>query len=155
MLTNRSNPTQKAAPKEARLQVLVAPFKDLRLALRLEGIQKVIRMPEIFKSGEKSLGVAHIGDREAIVVDLHQKIYGCPNSQPERYLVVVQAGDRLYGIPVTTLPTIMMIPASALHDLPLEYRDRDSLGIASHVATLPHGTETKTLFLLDPAHLFD
>lgn len=150
-------PTKTAVkPKEATLQILVFPFKDLHLALRLEGVQKVIQTPEIFRSGQKLLGVTHFENREAIVIDLHQKIYGCPNPQPESHLVITQASDhQLYGIPVTMLPTLIRVAVSSLHPLPTEYRDRDTLGIASHITTLSQGTAIQTLFLLDPAQLFN
>jgi chemotaxis signal transduction protein len=163
-----------ARPKEETLQVLVFPFKDLHLALRLEGVQKVIRKPEIFRSGQKSLGMAHFEDQEAIVIDLHQRIYGHPNLQPESHLVIAKSvmaksvitelEPQLYGILVATLPTMMAIGVSALRPLPAEYRDRDPLGIASHIATIqqhaapqnvaPQSTGSKTLFLLDPMRLF-
>jgi len=129
-----------ARPKEETLPVLVFPFKDLHLALRLEGVQKVIRKPEIFRSGQKPLGMAHFEDQEAIVIDLHQKIYGCPNSQPEGHLVIVRSESQFYGIPVATLPTMMAIGVSTLRPLPAEYRDRDTLGIASHIATIPQSS---------------
>ena len=145
-----------AKPKEATLQILVMPLQDLQLALRLEGIYKVIRMPEIFKSGRKALGVAHFEGEEAIVIDLHQKIYDCPNPQVEPYLILVlSSAQRLYSIPAPSLPSLVTIPVSTLKPLPADYRDRDTLGIASHIATVGQGTETRTFFLLDPDRLFD
>ena len=132
-------------------RVLTTPFKNLHLALRMEGVHKVIRMPEVYKSGQKTLGLAQFDNREVIIIDLHQQIYGCPNPEPERYVVVVQANDdRFFGIPVNTLPTMLTIPEDSLKPLPPDYRQRDTLGIASHLISLEVGTEKQTMFLLDP-----
>lgn len=145
--------TPKARP--ATLSVLVMPFQHLWLATPVADIRKVIRMPEIYKSGQKTLGLAHFGDREAIVIDLHQKIYACPNPQRETHLVVIQAhSDRLFGIPATTLPTLMHLPQAELKAIPADYRNADTLGIASHLVTLAKDNQSQTIFLLDPAKLF-
>lgn len=141
--------------KPSTLRVLVAPCNTLHLALRMEGVQKVIRMPEVYKSGQKTLGLAQFDHQEAIIIDLHQQIYGCPNPEPERYVIVVQAtGDRLFGIPVTTLPIMRAVPEASLKPLPPDYRQHDTLGIASHLITLETGPDQQTMFLLDPARMF-
>lgn len=152
-----STKLQPTTPKtrQPTVAALVMPFKDLFLATPVGDVRKVIRMPEIYKSGQKTLGLTHFGDREAIVVDLHQKIYQCPNPQFEKYLVVIQAeGDRLFGIPATTLPTLMHLPQAEFKELPAAYREFDTLGIASHLVTLETGHHTQTIFLLDPTRIF-
>jgi chemotaxis signal transduction protein len=146
---------KKTPTRTSALKVLVIPVQNLSLALKLEGVQKVVPTPQIFKSGQKSLGVAHFDDQEAIVIDLHQKIFGAPNAQPERYVVLVRASDQqLYGIPTTILPVLQEVPLESLNPLPVEYRDRDTLGIASHTVALPQPETEQTLFLLDPDRLF-
>jgi chemotaxis signal transduction protein len=132
------------------LSMLVAPFGNLCIAVPMAGVQKVIRTPEIFKSGERSLGVAHFEAREVIVVDLHQKIYGSANPQYERYVVVTEiSSGQLYGILCTKLPTLITVPWTELRPLPEEYRKRDPLGIASHVASIVQNGEAQTIFLVD------
>lgn len=146
---------RRTTTKISTLPVLVAPFKNLQLALRMEGVQKVIRMPEVYKSGQKTLGLAQFEHQEAIIIDLHQTIYGCPNPEPERYVIVVRAtGDRLFGIPVTILPIMLAVPEASLRPLPPDYRQHDTLGIASHLITLETGPDKQTMFLLDPARMF-
>lgn len=113
----------------------------------MAGVVKVIRTPEIFKSGQRALGIAHFEGREVVVVDLHQKIYGSTNVQYEKYVVITEVADQLYGILVTQLPTLVTIPWTELKPLPAEYRQRDPLGIASHVASIAQGT----VFLVDLA----
>lgn len=137
------------------LAVLVLPFKHLFLALHLTQVQQVLRMPEVYKGGQTSLGLAHFKEREAIVLDLHEKIYHCPNPEPERYLVVLATGDdRLFALPVVALPALVNLPTTELRPLPPDYREQDTLGIASHLATLTKGEQTQTIFLLDPERLF-
>ncbi|OLP16313.1 hypothetical protein BST81_22220 [Leptolyngbya sp. 'hensonii'] len=137
------------------LRVLVIPLQNLHLALSLDGIQKVVRTPQVFKSGEKVLGVAHFEDQEVIIVDLHQQIFGVPNPQPEIYVVVVRAtNQQLYGIPTPTLPGLQELPLESLNPLPPDYRARDTLGIASHTVSTQSAQEAQTLFLLDPDRLF-
>jgi chemotaxis signal transduction protein len=134
----------------AALSVLIAPFGNLFLAVPMTGVQKVIRTPEIFKSGARSLGVAHFEGRDVIVVDLHQKIYGSPNPQYEKYVIVTEIpSGHLYGVLATHLPTLVTLPCAELRPLPEEYRQRDPLGIASHVASIVHNGETQTVFLVD------
>jgi hypothetical protein len=41
------------------------------------------------------------------------------------------------------------IPTQGLHPLPSDYRDRDTLGIASHVISMEYNGEQTTIFLLD------
>jgi purine-binding chemotaxis protein CheW len=142
----------------AALSVLIAPFGNLFLAVPMTGVQKVIRTPEIFKSGARThagispsaLGVAHFEERDVIVVDLHQKIYGSPNPQSEKYVIVTEIpSGHLYGVLATHLPTLITIPPTSLRPLPEEYRQRDPLGIASHVASIIYNGATQTVFLVD------
>jgi chemotaxis signal transduction protein len=132
------------------ISMLVAPFGNLSLAVSMVGVQKVIRTPEIFKSGERSLGMARFEGREVIVVDLHQKIYGAANPQYEKYVIVTEIPNgQLYGILCTKLPTLVTVPWEELRPLPEDYRKRDPLGIASHVASIAHNGNTQTIFLVD------
>lgn len=138
--------------KEATIKILVFPIGKLHLAAKLDGVIKVIRMPEIFKSGDKLLGIANFEDQEVIVVDIHEKIYGQSVSKAKGFLVIIQNTKNLCGITVPSLPTIKEIPLSALQPLPNEYRDRDTLGIASHIAQVPMDKDKDTMqtaFLLD------
>jgi chemotaxis signal transduction protein len=135
---------------QTTLSILVAPFGNLALAVSMAGVQKVIRTPEIYKSGERSLGVARFEEREVIVVDLHQKIYGTANPQYEKYVIVTEIpSGQLYGILCTQLPTLVTLPLEELRPLPEDYRKRDPLGIASHVAAIAHNGGTQTIFLVD------
>lgn len=156
-----------ATSPQATLPVLIAPCQAIVFALPLAGVQKVIRSPQIFRSGAESLGITPFAGRDAIVLDLHQQLYGSPDPQPAAYVVIVQTRhDRLYGLPTQALPIMRQIPQSDLRPLPPDYRSRDRLGIASHVITLAtdraasdsqnadRSNNHQTLFLLDPDRIF-
>ena len=128
--------TRSTKPKIATLKVLVFSLGHLYLAMRLEGVEKVIPMPEVIKSGAKSLGVTHFEDREAIVLDLYQTIYNRSATKGDGYLVMLQTDQNLYGITVPTLPMMKELPVADFHPVPTDYRDRDALGIADQMTQI-------------------
>jgi purine-binding chemotaxis protein CheW len=141
--------------QSSTLKVLAFPLGNLYLGLRLELVQKIIPTPEIFRSGQKPLGIAHFDNQEVIILDPYQKLYRCPNPHEASYMVIIQnARQDLYGIPLTTVPTLRELPLSTLRLLPPAYRKGDTLGIASHVALVPDGERTWTIFVLDPDCLY-
>jgi chemotaxis signal transduction protein len=143
-------------PKTATLKVLLFSLGHLYLAIRLEGVQKVIPMPEVIKSGAKRLGVAHFEDREAIVLDLFQTIYDRSATKGNGYLVVLETDQNLYGITVPTLPMMKEIPVADFRPVPADYRDRDALGIAEQMTQIAlNPTQDVTVLLLDPQRLLN
>jgi purine-binding chemotaxis protein CheW len=139
----------------ATLPVLIITLRNLNLAIRMEGVKKVIPLPPIFRSSHGFLGVANLESQGVIVIDLYQKIYGTPHPEHQGYLITLQAGgDLLYGIPSLTLPVMARIPTEGLHPLSPDYRDRDALGIASHLISMEHGGEQRTIFLVDMAKIW-
>lgn len=140
--------------KIATLRTLIFSVGQLHLAIRLEGVKKVLPMPEIFKSGNKLLGLTQVDQQEVIVIDLYQKIYGQPAAQTRGFLIVVQAESSRYGMTAEILPTMKEIPLTDFHPVPPDYRDRDSLGIAEQMVQVTlDNKQVVTAFLLDPAHL--
>ncbi|CAN1212480.1 chemotaxis protein CheW [Tumidithrix helvetica PCC 7403] len=139
----------KTKVKEATLKILMFPLGNLFLAVKLEGVKKVIPMPAIAKSGNKLLGITNFEDQEIVVVDLHQKILNASNAIVSRYLIVVQSElEALYGIPVISLPEMLEVPLSMIHPIPDDYRNHDTLGIADRVTQISVMAETRTIFLL-------
>lgn len=136
--------------------MLIFALKHLNVAIRLDDVIKVIPTPEIFRSGDKTLGLANFEDKELLVVDLSHEIFGSSSTNPGRYLVVMQ-GDRqeFFGVPVPGLPTMKDVAVSAVRPIPSDYRDRDALGIASHMVQVQSGEETQTAFLLSTAKLIE
>ncbi|MEB3295268.1 MAG: chemotaxis protein CheW [Synechococcales bacterium] len=132
----------------AQHRLLFFPIGQLFFALRLDGVAKIIPLPPVFKSGDRTLGMTQWQDQEIIVIDLHQQIYQRPavvTPQQKDFLIIVaieaanhglpslehQSSSRMfYGIPATQLPILKAIPDVDLHTIPNDYRDRDPLGIA-------------------------
>lgn len=137
------------------LKVLAFPLGNLYLGLRLDLVQKIIPTPEIFRSGEKPIGIAHFDDQEVIILDPYQKLYRCPNPHEVSYVIIVQnARQDLYGVLVSTVPTLRELPLSTLRLLPSAYRKGDTLGVASHVALVSDEKKDWTIFVLDLDRLY-
>jgi chemotaxis signal transduction protein len=149
---------RKPAPKSPSIKALRIEIENLQLVLPLEILVKVIPTPTVYKSGNKWLGMSHLDREGLLVLDLHRKIYGIDTPQTTANLVIVQDPtspiDRLFGIPVSILPTMISLSQDQLQPLPADYRDRDTLGLASHMVITEQGDQSETLFLLDPDRLF-
>lgn len=151
--TKRKQPGSQA---KQLVKVLVIPCQKLLLAVPITEAVKVVRIPEIYRSGQRALGLANFDDKEVIVIDLHQKIYNLPNPEVEQYLIVIQPNKGcLFGIPSSSLPTLANLPEQEMKELPRDYRDRDALGIASHIVTLSQSEQSQTILLLDILRIFE
>ena len=143
-------------PKIATLKVLLFPLGHLYLAIRLEGVQKVIPMPTVIKSGAKPLGITYFENQEVIVLDLFQTIYNRSAQRGDGFLVMLQTEQNLYGITVPTLPIMKEVPIADFHPIPADFRDRDALGIADQMTQIfLSPTQEVTLLLLDPQRLLN
>ncbi|HEY9611540.1 chemotaxis protein CheW [Allocoleopsis sp.] len=135
------------------LKLVVFSMNRLNLALRIESVYKVVNHTSTYGSGIGSIGVAHLGEDEITVVDLHRQFFKSnliSESNPSGYLVVVQnTMGELYGIPVAETPALMDVPRAMIRVLPESYRRADTLDVASHVAVIPQEEATLTVFLLD------
>jgi len=150
----------KTKVKVATAKTLIFPIGELFLAVYLDAVERVVRLPEIFKSGQKLLGVAQVGDAEIIILDLHQKVYGIPSKSPVSHIIILKTTGKIsaqtkFGIPVSTLPEISDVLQSEIRPLPETYRHEDTLGIASHIFTVSKKDKTMTAFLLPPESLLD
>ncbi|PSF35248.1 chemotaxis protein CheW [Aphanothece hegewaldii CCALA 016] len=125
----------------------------LSLALSVDLIQKVINYTPVFGSGLGAFGVAHIGDQEITVIDLHQqffKISQTMNPGQKGYLILVSSTmGETFALWVAQTPTLIDVALSQIRVLPDSYRRSDTLGAASHVMLISHETETMTVFILD------
>ncbi len=142
--------------KIATVKIMVFKVGDLSLGMRLDAVQKVMTMPKIHKGSNSFLGITQVDDRELVVLDLHQTIYGSDIAREKGYFMVVKSAEQLYGLPSAQLPSMVEVPLADLHAVPTQYRDRDTLGIASQMVQVAIDKNTiSTLFLLDPSHLSD
>ncbi len=140
-------------PKEPTCKVLTFALGDLHLALKVDAVQRVLRLPQIYKTPSAPLGIAMVGEAEVLVLDLYHNLFQqeMPSDrQHKRYFVTIKHDDTLYGIPTLEMPALQDIPLSALKPTPTQYRAHDPLGVASHVF---HSNQ-KTYFLLDPQSLW-
>lgn len=144
---------QKQRQTTPTLKLVVFAMGGLNLALRIESVYKVINHAAIYSSGLLPVGVAHVGEGEITVVDLHRRFFKSSlTSESERrgYLVIVKnSTGELYGIPVADTPVLMEVPLSMIRLLPESYRRADTLDVASHVAVIPQEGAPVTVFLLD------
>lgn len=141
----------------ASLKVLVFAIGNLKLALHIKNVYKVLNQTPVYGSGLNGVGIAHVGDREVTVVDLNQRLFQCSITNLASnagYLIIFQnTQGELYGIPVAVVPALMAVPMSSIRVLPESYRHADILGFASHVAVIPQVEAPLTIFLLDVEQL--
>jgi chemotaxis signal transduction protein len=142
--------------KVATTKILVFSLGELHLALRLEGVQKVIKMPQIFKSGDKFLGITQFENRDVIVLDLHRQIYGVSAPHQKGHLIIVRAVENTFGLAVGTLPTMLDVPQTAFCAVSDDFREQDSLGIAESIVEVAlHKHQNTMAFLLDSSLLLE
>jgi chemotaxis signal transduction protein len=137
-------------PIVPQIKALMVQIKDLKLAIPLDILIKVIRTPSnIFKSGDKWMGMTQLDQDSLLVLDLYRKIYGTDNPTPVENLVIVRDRQasltQLLGIPVSHLPSIISFPADSLKPIPEDYRN---------MVVLNPATNPDTIFILDTTRLF-
>lgn len=133
-------------------KLLVFAIGNLNLALPVEYIQKVINYTTIYSSGLNDTGLAHVGDREITIIDLHKRLFKTSQvleSGAKCYFIITKKieGEE-FGILVAQTPTLVDVPLAQIRTLPESYRRSDTLGIASHVTIIPQEKGQLTVFLL-------
>jgi len=137
--------------KEETLKFLIFSMGELNLAMGIDSVIRIIPLPKIYRSGDKLLGIIIYEEQEIVVIDLYKKIYGQESNIAKGFLVIFGGIRSLYGITIATLPNVQDVALSSLQPIPADYRDRDTLGIASHMMQIPikKFEEPQTVFLLD------
>ena len=137
--------------KQETLKFLIFSMGDLNLAMGIDSVVRIIPLPQIHRSGDKLLGITTYEDREVLVIDLYKKIYGQETNLAKGFLVIFAGKNSLYGITIANLPNVEDVPVQSLQPIPAEYRDRDTLGIASHMmqVSIKKFADLQTVFLLD------
>jgi chemotaxis signal transduction protein len=132
------------------LKILVFKVGHLYLGLQIESVEKVINYTPIYGSGLSDLGIAHVGDQEITVIDLHRKLFNQDQSYQEGYLIIIQNSQgESFAVLAEDTPSLIEIPLSNLRILPESYRHGDTLAIASHVTMIEQENQKITVFLLD------
>jgi len=136
--------------KEETLKFLIFSLGNLNLAMGIDSVVRIIPLPKIHRSGNKLLGITTYEDQEVLVIDLYKQIYNQETNLAKGFLVIFAGKHSLYGITITALPNVEDVPVHKLQPVPSEYRDRDTLGIASHMMQVSiKKSDPQTVFLLD------
>ena len=136
--------------KEETLKFLIFSMENLNLAMGIDSVVRIIPLPKIHRSGDKLLGIATYEEQEVLVIDLYKRIYDQETNLTKGFLVIFAGRNNLYGITIATLPNVEDVPVQNLQPLSDEYRDRDTLGIASHMIQVSiKKSDPQTVFLLD------
>lgn len=155
LVKTKANASRQTNNQEAvnSLKVIMFEMGDIKLALPIHNIAKVLPKTTVYGSGFHGVGIAHVGDREVTVVDLHKRLFqssSINDASKDSYLMIVKnRHNELYGIPVAVVPTLMEIALSCIRVLPESYRNADIFGFATHVAVIPAMETPMTIFLLD------
>ncbi|PZO40647.1 MAG: hypothetical protein DCF19_12235 [Pseudanabaena frigida] len=136
--------------KEETLKFLIFAMGNLNLAVGIDSVIRIIPLPKIHRSGDKLLGIATYEEREVLVIDLYKRIYGTETNITKGFLLILSGKNSLYGITIAALPNVQDVPVQSLQPVPSEYRDRDTLGISSHMMHVSiKKSDPQTVFLLD------
>jgi len=139
------------------VKVVIFEIGSINMALHITNVYKVLNQTSIYGKGLNGVGIAHVGDREVTVVDLHRRLFQSSiinDASKNGYLMIVKnSQSELYGIPVPAVPTLMEVPISNIRVLPESYRHADTFGFATHVAVISDLEPPMTIFLLDIEHL--
>ncbi len=155
LISSKSPGLKQSNKREAvpSLKILVFRMGDVKLALPLDTVSKILNKTPVYGMGLNGVGVAHVGDREVTVVDLHQQLFRSSTineSSQAIYLIISQSRQgELYGIPVTAVPVLMEVPSSSIRVLPKSYRRADILRSATHVCHIPQEEAPLTIFMVD------
>ncbi len=138
-------------------KLIVFPVGELRLAVPMNNISRVINRPKVYSSGTHAVGVTTVGDRELTIIDLHQQLFSIPGPfNPERpgYLVLTPSPTgEIMGIPTPETPRLVEVPLEQIRELPQSYRQADTLWVASHMVrtAVDEEGELQSIFMLDMA----
>lgn len=159
LIKSKSGSVQPAQSHEsaASVKMIVFTVGNFELALPIEIVHKVLNQIPVYGSGLNGVGIAHVGDLEVTVIDLHRQLFQTSiinEAGKKGYLLVIHTKDaELYGIPVSSVPVLMDLPMSSIRVLPESYRNGDILGIATHVCYLPNEDPPMTIFLVNPEQM--
>lgn len=132
---------------------LFFPVGTLNFALSVDVVKKVYKNTTIHSSGLNDLGLAHFGDFDVPVIDLHRRIFNTTlayGPQLKSYVILTfNSANERFGVLIPNSPSLIDIPFDSVRVLPESYRRRDSLDIASHVALLSDQEPQITVFILE------
>jgi purine-binding chemotaxis protein CheW len=141
-----------------KIKLLVFSIGNLKAALHIDSVQKIVNYTTIFGSGLNHFGLVTLGEEEIIVIDLHKKLFNKSEilqEEDKKYLLLAfNSVGETFGILIKNAPELYDIPLNTIRVIPPSYRRADTLKIASHVTVIhSEEEEEKTIFILDPDEL--
>ena len=148
-LVAQSEESKGVSPAQT-LKLVVFQIKNLYVALPIAAVEKIISNTPIYSSGLNHFGVAHLGEKEITVIDLHKKLFKVSQPKQHDYLIITQTtqGEN-FGIMSEETPSLYEDAFSQIRTLPESYRRADTLEIASHVTVISQNKKQITVFVLD------
>lgn len=151
-LTNFQNPLQQDKTVKTT-KLLLFRVGQLFLAVHVVFVVKVLRYLPVHGSGLSYMGVAHLGQEDIAVVDLHRRLFHVSQqvqSGTNGYLILCKNSEgEFFGIWVGETPTLVDVAVSQIRVLPESYRTHDTLEIASHVTLIQDKEQSLTVFVLE------
>lgn len=155
-LSPQNSAYKASSQTQSSSKFLLFQVGQLHLALSVDRVQKIINYTPIFGSGLGAVGVAHIGEQEITVIDLHRRFFRTSQKIEKGYLILSKAKmGETFALWVAQTPTLVDVALSQIRTLPESYRRADTLDAASHVMLLPHQEGTMTVFVLDVNRLVE
>jgi hypothetical protein len=133
---------------ESTLRVVVAPFKNLWVALPLDVTRKIVRLSaeeSLLKTGDR----IQVDNFSAQIFRLYEHIYDEPNPDLESHCVVLHLSPtQIVALTMSQVPAIVNLPKAALEPISADYRDLYMINIASHITLMERATDDVTVFVL-------
>jgi hypothetical protein len=137
------------------LRILVAPFKNFSLALPMDSVRKVARIQDLETPLRPDSDRVRIDDYDATVIRLYEWMYGETSPDAETHIALIQLPYKNLALPMTALPTITTVAATALRPISTDYRRLYNLDMATHIFSLAMTKSTETVFLIEPDRMLE
>lgn len=122
------------------LELITFDIGEVNFGIPINRIERVIN--DLF------IGEDYTLTQDVQILDLHQLLFGVAISHPNAVAIFSDERQKLYGIPIDTVPTITSVPLDRIRTLPTEFRTSNPLGIASHMAMISTPSPELTIFIL-------
>jgi chemotaxis signal transduction protein len=142
MFTNTlSNKWVETTTSVATLDLIVFEVDRVSFGIPMTKIDRIIS--SIFLGEDYSL------TQNVDILDLHYHLTGEEIVSPTSIILWIDTHQQLAAIPIETVPVMMSVPLDRIRTLPSDFRQQNSIGIASHMAMITNDENTEsTIFIL-------
>ncbi len=152
-----SSTTLETSYQDQRLKLIMFSLQSsqtqLRLGVRIELVDRIIGQAQIHTSQPSLAGILHLHDSDITLLDLQQWLFQTQVQNPQ-YVIILRADTEQLGIPLSAPPSLIEANAATIRQLPDKYRQLSELKMTTHVVQVVDEDQQITLFLLDPATLY-